>query len=170
MWSLVAHQIENAELLAKEGPTRPRQAALRRAVSTAYYALFQALCELTASELVGWNKPWAAFTPVYRSFDHSHARTILSQIAVKPQFLETVEELGLAFKELQDKREWADYSPEPHPDPNKALAGARFSRQEAIELIELAKQAARSLDTLDKETRVSLAALLVSRRRKERAR
>lgn len=168
MWKFVSDQLENAELLAAAGPTRPRQAALRRAVSTAYYALFQALCELTARELVGWNKPWDAFTPIYRSLDHGHARTVLTENRSRRHALgEIVEKFGIAFRELRDAREWADYNPEPHPDPDKAIAGARFSRQDAIELIQIARQALQSLDGLDNETKLRLATLLVARRRKE---
>ena len=73
MWSLVTHQLENARALAEIDKRRPRLASLRRAVSTAYYALFQALCELCAAELVGWDKPWSSFTPIFRSVEHVHA-------------------------------------------------------------------------------------------------
>jgi hypothetical protein len=37
------HLLEQAEHLAKRERNRPRQASLRRAVSTAYYALFHLL-------------------------------------------------------------------------------------------------------------------------------
>ncbi len=168
MWKFVSDQLENAELLATTGSTRPRQAALRRAVSTGYYALFQALCELAASQLVGWNKPWEAFTPIYRSLDHGHARTVLTETRGKKHALgEAVEKIGIAFRELQDAREWADYNPEPHPDPEKALAEVRFSRQDALELIQIARQAVQSLDALDDHAKLRLATLLVTRRRKE---
>ena len=42
-----------ARRLALAGPRRPRQADLRRAVSTAYYALFQAMAKDCADVLVG---------------------------------------------------------------------------------------------------------------------
>jgi hypothetical protein len=38
-----AHLLEQAKHLANREKKRPRQASLRRAVSTAYYALFQLL-------------------------------------------------------------------------------------------------------------------------------
>lgn len=41
--------IEQAHHLATEEPRRPKQASLRRAVSAAYYAVFQAIsCEFAA--------------------------------------------------------------------------------------------------------------------------
>jgi uncharacterized protein (UPF0332 family) len=50
MWSLVTHQLENARALAKLDKRRPREASLHRAVSTAYYALFQALSARRGNE------------------------------------------------------------------------------------------------------------------------
>ena len=98
MWPLVTHQLENARTLAKLDKRRPRQASLRRAVSTAYYALFQALCETCASELVGWDKPWESFTPIFRAVDHGRAaQTLLRHHSTTAPNLQR---LGFAFNEL----------------------------------------------------------------------
>jgi len=43
------HLLEQAHHLAKRERNRPRQASLRRAVSTAYYALFHLLISEAAS-------------------------------------------------------------------------------------------------------------------------
>jgi hypothetical protein len=107
MWSLVGHQLENGRLLATHDKRRPRSASLRRAVSTAYYAVFQALCETCADTLVGWKKPWEAFTPVFRALEHGRAaQTLLQRSAATPPELQR---FALAFRELQEAREWADY-------------------------------------------------------------
>src|SRR5271154_3455388 len=79
MWYVVKHQLENARLLATHDKGCPRQASLRRAVSTAYYAVFQALCVTCAETLVGWEKPWEAFTPVFRALEHGHVAHALRQ-------------------------------------------------------------------------------------------
>src|SRR5271155_2246861 len=79
MWSLVKHQLENARLLATHYRGRPRQATLRRAVSTAYYAVFQALCVTCAETLVGEGKPWGEFTPGFRALEHGHVAHALRQ-------------------------------------------------------------------------------------------
>ncbi|HVY50205.1 MAG TPA: hypothetical protein VHA07_01450 [Devosia sp.] len=45
--------IAQARRLANASPKRPRDADLRRAVSAAYYALFQAIAKASADLLVG---------------------------------------------------------------------------------------------------------------------
>jgi hypothetical protein len=50
--------IEQAQHLAKREPNRPRQASLRRAVSTAYYALFHMLISDAALKLVPNSPVW----------------------------------------------------------------------------------------------------------------
>jgi hypothetical protein len=168
-WKFVFDQLENAELLAKSGPRRPRQAALRRAVSTSYYALFQALCELAARNLVGWETPWDGFTPIFRSVEHRQARSILDRggSRVPHPLGDEIERIGIAFKELQNAREWADYNPEPHFDRQRVETGAYFSRAEAVRFIEIARDAVDRLNGLDRGTQKRLAALLVARSRKE---
>lgn len=170
MWKLVQDQLDVAEFLAtKADPLKPRQAALRRAVSTAYYALFQALSEMCADTLVGWRQPWDVFTPIFRSIDHGRTLTVLS--ARGPGRTHPlgshVETMGDAFRELQAAREWADYSPEPHPEPRWAADGVSFSRPEAAALVDTARAAVAELEALDAATRLKLATLLITRPRKE---
>jgi hypothetical protein len=164
MWSLVAHQIENARALATLDKGRPRQASLRRAVSTAYYALFQALCELCAKELVGWKKPWESFTPIFRALEHGRAAQTLSQGGSihAPEW----RRLGYVFKELQAAREWADYNPEPRPNFQLGTNASPFTRSETLAFIELALEAVQILDLLSAAERLKLAARLVSKARK----
>jgi hypothetical protein len=164
MWSLARHQIEIARLLATHDKRRPRPASLRRAVSTAYYGLFQALCETSADTLVGWKKPWEAFTPIFRALEHGQtARTLLQRSGgATPE----LQRLGLAFNELQAAREWADYSPEPRPSFEEGRNSSSFTREEALTLIELAAEAIEILDQLDDDVRLKLATRLVARTRK----
>ena len=168
-WKFVFDQLENAELLAKSGAGKPRQAALRRAVSTSYYALFHALCELAARNLVGWRTPWDGFTPIFRSVEHRRTRWILDKGGSRaPHPLgQEIERIGIAFRQLQDAREWADYNPEPHFDRQRVETGPNFSRAEAVRLIEIARDAVERLNALDESTQKRLAALLVARSRKE---
>lgn len=164
MWDLVAHQIDNARLLATVDKGRPRSASLRRAVSTAYYAVFQALCRTCADRLVRWNRPWEVYTPVFRALDHHQTARILLQSALArtPE----LQRLGLAFKELQAAREWADYSPEPRPEYEDGRRESPFTREEALTLIETAVGAIDIIDRLDDDARLRLAARLVARTRK----
>jgi hypothetical protein len=61
--------IATARKLAKASPQKPRQADLKRAVSTAYYALFHALAKDAADMLVGVgpSRPDKAWTQTYRA-------------------------------------------------------------------------------------------------------
>lgn len=162
MWFLVQHQLENARLLATHDKRRPRQASLRRAVSTAYYAVFQALCATCADTLVKSSSAWETYTPVFRALDHNRTAQILSQSA--PAIASDVQRVGWAFKELLAAREWADYSPEPRPDFEEGRPF--FTREETLSLIEVAEAAVAILDRLDKDARLKLAVRLVARTRK----
>ncbi|MFN7933976.1 MAG: hypothetical protein U0R19_11650 [Bryobacteraceae bacterium] len=58
--------LEQAQHLARREPKRPKQASLRRAVSTAYYALFHLLIGETVQN---WKRPKERNT-LARMFDH----------------------------------------------------------------------------------------------------
>ncbi len=164
MWPLVQHQIDSARQLATSGKGRPRSASLRRAVSTAYYALFQALCATCADTLVGSRQPWSVYTPVYRALDH-----YATVHALRDSFLASIpqlQRLGLLLKELQSAREWADYNPEPRPNYRREMSDSSFTRQETLSLIDSAVEAIAIVDRLDDETRLKLATRLVPRTRK----
>ena len=158
------HQIDNARLLATCDKGRPRSASLRRAVSTAYYAVFQALCAACADTLVGRNEPWSVYTPVFRAPDH-HA----TAHALREAFLAAIPEgprLGLLLKELQSAREWADYNPEPRPNYRPEANDSVFTRQEALRLVDSAVEALAIVARLDPSARLKLATRLVPRTRK----
>jgi hypothetical protein len=92
--------------------------------------LFEALCEACADKLVGWDKPWAAFTPIFRALEHSRAL----QTLMHRSFANTPElqRLGFAFSELQEAREWADYNPEPRPNFDATRNSPPFTRKRDI--------------------------------------
>ena len=164
MWSLIGQQLAAARVLAGQDKRRPTQASLRRAVSTAYHALFQPLCETCADTLVGWDKPWEVITPIFRSLEHSRTAQVLTTraFATTPQ----LERLGSFFNELQAAREWADYSPEPRPNFHSSRRIQPFTLAEANALIGLAEEAVRILDALDQDDRLRLATRLVTKNRK----
>jgi len=125
---------------------------------------FEALCEARADKLVGWDKPWAAFTPIFRALEHSRAL----QTLMHRSFANTPElqRLGFAFSELQEAREWADYNPEPRPNFDATRNSPPFTRSETYTPIELAEEAVQILDRLDEETRLQLVTGLVTKSRK----
>src|SRR5579864_2250274 len=59
--------LEQAQHLAQREPKRPKQASLRRAVSTAYYALFHLLITETTKN---WKRPAERHT-LARMFEHT---------------------------------------------------------------------------------------------------
>ncbi len=133
-------------------------------MSTAYYAVFQALCAACADRLVGAGRPWSVYTPVFRALDHYAATQ-----ALRDPFLASnadLRRLGLLLKELQKVREWADYNPEPSPDYRPGTNKSSYTRQEALSLIESAVDAVRIIDRLDDDERLKLATRLVPRSRK----
>jgi hypothetical protein len=133
-------------------------AASRRAVSSAYYALFQRLSSLCASRLAG-NDAWTdEYRRLYRALDHKHVRSSLNRSGYRT-------DLGARFEQLQDVRHWADYSIEPHPDPELSKSGKRFSADDAQVHINTAREAIHFVDALDSPGQLKLAILLVARDR-----
>lgn len=119
------HLIDQGDRLSRrQGAGAPRQTDLRRAVSSAYYALFHAVLLATADLVVGQarrNSPIYAL--VYRTPDHRSIKRIFGQIlsnSLPVRLQSCVPEGGFgpdmtafarAFVELQEKRERSDYDP-----------------------------------------------------------
>lgn len=142
------------DLAGQDGPGRPRQAYLRRSLSTSYYAVFHALAKLCADELIGVTRaktnPWRQ---VYRALEHGLAKNALNQNVV--QSLDPAAKIFAdAFIDLQEKRHTADYDP-------KFRVGRKVTRG----YIQQAKKAIAALDGLNSEQRrvMATAVLLKSR-------
>jgi hypothetical protein len=98
-----------SDLANKDGAT---QADLRRAVSTAYYALFHLLVSETT---LNWSRE-SSRNALGRMFDHGMMKRVSDRLAKKMPFADedptAVSALGLVakiFVELQDQRHIADY-------------------------------------------------------------
>jgi hypothetical protein len=142
-----------ADLARREQAGRPRQASLRRAISSAYYALFHALAYLCADVLVGRTKPWDIFSPIYRTLDHGRAKDAFKRISGNhgPH----IAFIGQTFILLQERRHTADYDPSPFP----------FGRSETLDLIEQARQALARVQALAGNERLLVAIQLIARTR-----
>jgi len=108
--------LDQAYHLTRRERTKPRQASLRRAVSTAYYALFHLLireavrnwrCDDHRAELA-------------RAFDHGRMKKA-SQNVIHGKFrgspapaIAHLKDVAKAFIELQDARHLADYDDSTH--------------------------------------------------------
>lgn len=158
------HLLDQAERLLT--PTRPgfrRQADLKRAISTAYYALFHSVLRAVADEFVGAKqRNTARYALVYRSIEHR----VLRELAVEARkqqasnryapyvpeggFEPGLVEFSKAAKELREKRHAADYDPL-----------ARFSASDAEKAIATARDAMRLFRGAGEEQRKMYLALLL---------
>ena len=144
-----------AEDLCRKTGRRPREAFMRRAVSTAYYAVFHALARMCADELIGGSKAKGpAWGRVYRALDHRTAKkTLLGGDAAS--ITPSIVEIGRAFANLQEKRHDADYNP----------AFFEFFFDETRAQVEIARQAIKDLNGLGPDKRQALATLILFRPR-----
>jgi hypothetical protein len=146
----------------------PRQADLRRAISTAYYGLFHRLLTAAADTFVGVTKRTTAeYGRVYRSIDHRALRELCQDLRkpalparygphVPPKGLgKNIAAMATAFLEMQDKRHAADYDPLARFRLSDAQIAIRTARK-AVQLFEKASATRR---------RVFLALLLFPPRR-----
>ena len=68
-------------LLGEKNKGAPNQVRLRRAVSTAYYALFHGIARAAADALVGvQHRASARYETVYRGFEHSQMKRCCAEV------------------------------------------------------------------------------------------
>lgn len=114
------------------GRTDATQADFRRAISTAYYALFH-FCLTAAADMVlgSHSRASTGYSLVYRSVDHARLRTLCKQlsgsapqhdVAITPDggFGKMADFARLAGN-LQEQRSFADYDPSKSYTANEAL-------------------------------------------------
>ena len=112
--------LEQAQHLVKREPKRPKQASLRRAISTAYYALFHLLI---SEAVLNWRRAEDR-GGLARMFEHTHMRSICAgkrdelnkefkQRAGRPSQEEAVKRnlhrVANTFVQMHEQRELADY-------------------------------------------------------------
>jgi hypothetical protein len=145
-----------AERLARMSPNRPKQAELRRAVSTAYYALFHAMAKNCSDCLVGTTKaarPNRAWGQTYRALDHGPAKTACEGVR-KIGFPQEICVCADAFVELQKARHDADYDPH-----------HRLTRAVALEAVERAREGVEGLRHAGSNDRRAFAVHVLMKRR-----
>ena len=142
-----------ADLTRREAQ-KPKRASLCRAVSSAYYAVFHALAQLSADELVG-RKSWTVVTPIYRSLEHQKTRMVMNTARSRWRSVPEMRDIAVTFITLQDARHMADYSPEP----------LKFKRHEVLDLIDSAVRAVAAIRNLPQPLRLELAVQLIAKPR-----
>ena len=155
------HLIDAARMLAgvsdtAPSPGRPRQAMLKRAVSTAYYAMFHALCQSNADTLVGASPAGndiQIWVQTYRALDHRPARGRLE--SYRSRSPHAIRNFATQFGNLQEQRHDADYN------PHKA-----FVRSQVASLIDRAEAATTAFcNTPEPQRRMLAIYLLLQRNR-----
>ena len=133
-----------ARLLAVVRAPSQSDAQLRRAVSTAYYAVFHKLLRTAARRFMGEDQEESAgYALLYRSFDHQHMKVVCESLNVSMLKAKLQRQLGrktvstdmrvLAsnFAMLQERRHLADYDPCAAFLPS-AVASIVYAAEEAI--------------------------------------
>ena len=102
------------DLAARSGNDSPGQSGLRRAVSTAYYALFHCLANCCADTLVGGpgsGRSEPAWHQAYRALQHGTTRSRCNNLGMIQRFPVEIQDFARQFVRMQRKREDADYDP-----------------------------------------------------------
>lgn len=154
-------------LLIAGAPSPPSQAQLRRAVSTAYYALFHTILRTAGERFAGSDQEHSgAYAILYRSFDHGHmskacedlqASTLKDRIkgALRRDLLsQDTRDFAGIFQALQDARHRADYDPT-----------VRFLPSEVASRIDAAEVAIEAFNRILADEQADVLALLMVRTR-----
>lgn len=134
----------------------PSQVFLRRAVSTAYYAVFHAL--------VGRSKRRTTrYSLLYRAFEHGRMREICENLdkdalgkraksALGVSVLDQdLREVAATFVFLQQQRHWADYAPQ-----------GRTSRADVADMVDQAEVAIARLTSANAERKANVLVYLLT--------
>jgi uncharacterized protein (UPF0332 family) len=126
--------LAQAVSLVHKEPRNPKQASLRRAVSTAYYALFHLLI---SEAVANWNRA-SLRAALGRAFDHNIMKAASNRIQNTRQFPFTGEDpkvvaalkgVAKTFAGLQEKRHIADYDNTTFWTRTEALAWVKSAEQ-----------------------------------------
>jgi hypothetical protein len=123
--ALAEDLLDQAFLLLNKETKNPKQASLRRAVSTAYYALFHLFIQEACAN---WRAPNVR-DYLARAFEHktmykacTAAENAAYPSSVSLQVIAKLRAVARAFRELQEQRHLADYSNATKWDRIKAAA------------------------------------------------
>ena len=138
---LAARFLATSKTLAEAAPDD--SGALRRAISTAYYAVFHALARMCADALVGdveADRPNKAWVEVYRGLDHGKCKNACAG-AKNVAFPRELRDFADAFGQLQSARHQADYDPTFEPNFEEAslyiaLADRNIATLEAVKPVD----------------------------------
>jgi uncharacterized protein (UPF0332 family) len=156
MSRLSSDLLKQAKDLASQDPNRPKDASIRRAISTAYYALFHFLLDEASGNLVGASQSDKPIRHLLsRCFGHGQmlkaCETILGLVkqpksaSVYAPFARSIQNhsndlqvVAKTFKDLQEHRHRADYD-----------LGQRYTRAQALKSIADVDKAVRAWNRIN---------------------
>jgi hypothetical protein len=154
-------------LLSNASANPPSEAQLRRAVSTAYYALFHKVLGTGAERFMGIGKQGSAgYSLFYRSFNHGRMKSICESLNVPTLSKTLQQQLGRTavsqdmrdfasdFVALQERRQLADYDPT-----------AIFVLSDSTNQVDIADAAITAFDRVTPDERADVLALMLSNTR-----
>ena len=141
MSTMTARLLDSADALLE---ARPGSSAFRRrAISTAYYAVFHAIARLCADYVThGATRSSPEYVRAYRALDHGSLKAAFAQTPLRDD--RALLELGRIVVRLQADRHKADYHP-----PFSALFGPTETR----EIVSSARQVVGGLARLSTDDR-----------------
>ena len=148
--TMVERLLELANTLAEDGAYS--LTLKRRAVSTAYYAVFHALARLCADEFVQ-ERGSSEYERVYRALDHGTLKTAFNSQPLNQ--ISDIKKIGSRAVELQSERNRADYL------PSQRL----YTKNQCLDLVNSARIAVGLLNRLSAEQRRTLAVHLLFKNR-----
>lgn len=141
--------LQGAELIAtaldllRIAEKKRSEAHLRRAVSTAYCAMFHSLARIAADRLVRQSGPSghaSTWNHVYRSLQHGHAKRQCLNGATLAAYPPEIRRFAAWFAKLQDQRHRADYDPAATLDTARVRRVVRYAA-DRIRGLERAREA-----------------------------
>ena len=139
--------------LAELDPRRSAQANLRRAVSTAYFAVFHSLACNAANLLIGGHRG-EAWHQVYRALEHGSARSACRNKDALQKFPHGIRVFAETFVALQDMRHRADYA-----------LDALFDKLGTLNAIDEAENSIREFEQVHNQDRRGFVAHVLFKRR-----
>ena len=141
----------------------PSDAQLRRAVSTAYYAVFHAVVRAGTARFMGADSETSAgYALLYRGFNHGRIKTVCDGLAAGTMSRSLQQQLGRAhisqgmrdfasaFPALQEARHLADYD-----------ASIRFELSDVTALVGAAEAAVAALEQAEPAEKADVLALML---------
>lgn len=131
--------IASANILVTSCKGKPSQVSLRRATSSAYYALFHCLAPNCADLLVGGTnaiRSRHAWRQTYRALEHGFAKSACKD-GIIAQFPKPVEDFANCFVSMQEKRHAADYDPSIRLTKSEVVADIKTANEPILEFLKV---------------------------------